>query len=110
MGSGGVDRSCKTWSKTTAKSHGLATWKENGNGGAKWRLASDKWRVASHLTEGKETAKGKNLRPWTSFIGEGKRDGTELGPPVGDGERTAEPWHGACFPVASQTSAWARSV
>jgi hypothetical protein len=37
----------------TAKTPGLATRKENGNGGAKWRLAGGERQVASHLTEGK---------------------------------------------------------
>jgi hypothetical protein len=43
----------------------------------------------SHLTEGKETVKGKNLWSMTPFIREGEREGVKSGPPVDDGEPTA---------------------
>jgi hypothetical protein len=53
----------ETWGKTTANTLELATQKENGNGGANRRLAGGERRAVSHLVEGKEMAKGKNLWP-----------------------------------------------
>jgi hypothetical protein len=47
--------------------------------------------------------KGKNLWPGTTFIGEGERDGVELGPHVGNGEAAAEPWRGTNSPIPGRS-------
>jgi hypothetical protein len=49
----------ETYDKTTVKTRGLTTWKENGNGGANRWLADGEQRAVSHLAEGKEMVKGK---------------------------------------------------
>jgi hypothetical protein len=43
----------ETWGKATAKTQGLATQKQNRNGGANRGLASGERRAVSHLVEGK---------------------------------------------------------
>jgi hypothetical protein len=95
-----------TLGKTTAKTRGLATRKENENGRANRRLGGGEQRAVSHLVVGKEKAKGKNLWPRTLFIGEGERE-TVRNWVHPSAMKSVEPLRDARSPVPGMTHAQA---